>query len=102
VEYDISLNDVLQKLGLSKAFTNEADFTNLTDEPVSIDQVKHKTFIDVNEEGTEAAAVTSIGVRVTSLPVDPPFEMSVNRPFFYAIQDETTDTILFMGTVNSL
>ncbi|WP_069791903.1 serpin family protein [Cyanobacterium sp. IPPAS B-1200] len=102
VEYDISLNDVLQKLGISKAFTNEADFTNLTDEPVSIDQVKHKTFIDVNEEGTEAAAVTSIGVRVTSLPVDPPFEMSVNRPFFYAIQDEKTDTILFMGTVNNL
>ncbi|MGY6528860.1 MAG: serpin family protein [Cyanobacterium sp.] len=102
LEYDISLNDVLQKLGLSKAFTDQANFSNLTDESVLVNEVKHKTFIDVNEEGTEAAAVTSIGVRVTSLPVNPPFEMSVNRPFFYAIQDEATDTILFMGTVDNL
>ncbi|MBE9223214.1 serpin family protein [Cyanobacterium stanieri LEGE 03274] len=101
IEYDISLNNVLQKLGINKAFTNQADFSNLTDEPILIDQVKHKTFIDVNEEGTEAAAVTSIGIRVTSLPLDN-FEMVVNRPFFYAIQDEETGTILFMGNVNSL
>ncbi|AFZ46455.1 proteinase inhibitor I4 serpin [Cyanobacterium stanieri PCC 7202] len=102
LEYEISLNNVLQTLGISRAFTNQADFTNLTDESIFVNNVKHKTFIDVDEEGTEAAAVTSINIRVTSIPVDAPFEMVVNRPFFYAIQDEATDTILFMGNVNSL
>jgi len=102
LEYEVVLNDILQSLGMEKAFNNQADFSSLTDEPVEVNQVKHKTFVDVSEEGTEAAAVTSIGVRVTSMPVDPPFEMMVNRPFFYAIYDQETENILFMGNVNEL
>lgn len=97
LEYEISLNKTLQTMGMTDIFTREANFKNITSESVAVDEVKHKTFIEVNEEGTEAAAATSIGVRITSLPVNQPFKMIVNRPFFYAIGDNQTDTILFMG-----
>jgi serpin B len=66
----------------------------MTDDNVAVDSVKHKTFVEVNEEGTEAAAVTSMNA---SFGV--PFQMNVDRPFFCAIQDYTTGTILFMGTI---
>lgn len=102
LEYDIELNNILTDLGMKNAFTDQADFSNLTESKVKVSQVKHKTFIDVNEEGTEASAATSIGVSITSLPINQPFQMIVNRPFLYIIQDNQTDTILFMGTVNNL
>lgn len=99
-EYDTSLNEVLQALGMAVAFDpNQADFSNLSDTPTFISDVKHKTFIEVNEEGTEAAATTSVGIAVTSAPLDPPFEMVVDRPFFCAIRDNQTGSLLFMGAV---
>ncbi|MBF2073194.1 MAG: serpin family protein [Synechococcales cyanobacterium C42_A2020_086] len=99
-EYNTSLNEVLQALGMAVAFDpNQADFSNLSDTPTFISDVKHKTFIEVNEEGTEAAATTSVGIAVTSAPVDPPFEMVVDRPFFCAIRDNQTGSLLFMGAV---
>lgn len=99
-EYERSLNDILQALGMDLIFDpNQADFSNLSDTATHVDEVKHKTYIEVNEEGTEAAAVTSIGIRTTSINPNPPFQMTVDRPFFYAIQDNQTGTLLFMGTV---
>jgi serpin B len=73
----------------------------LPGENVKIGQVKHKTYVDVNEEGTEAAAVTSIGmVRTTSIgsPRER-FTMIVDRPFDCAIVDNTTGTLLFLGAI---
>jgi len=95
MEYEVELNSTLIALGMTGIFDmSKADFSPMTDDNVAVDSVKHKTFVEVNEEGTEAAAVTSIdpsfGVR---------FQMNVNRPFFCAIQDHTTGTILFMGTI---
>lgn len=101
LEYKAELNDTLINLGMKTAFNN-ADFSNLTAESIVISQVKHKTFINVDEKGTEAAAVTSIGIRATSMPINSPFKMIVNRPFLYVIQDNNTGTILFMGTINQL
>lgn len=100
-EFGIGLNDALKALGMGIAFDpNQANFSNLiANHSVYINQVQHKTFIDVNEAGTEAAAATSVGVTTTSMPVNPPFQMIVDRPFFYAICDNQTGTILFMGTV---
>ena len=77
---------------------NKADFSGMTEENAAIDKVQHKTFVEVNEEGTEAAAVTSVGIVATSLPPTP-FEMVVDRPFFAAIRDGQTGTILFMGSI---
>lgn len=102
LEYETSLNGALQELGMVAAFDeNEANFEKMIEEdiPVWISEVKQKTFIDVNEEGTEAAGVTSIEMRTTSAPADPPFEMRVDRPFFLTITDEESGLILFMGTI---
>ena len=95
------LNDALIALGMGIAFDQkQANFSRMVSpETLSgnlyIDKVSHKTFIEVNEEGTEAAAVTVVGVVKTSLPP----EFVADRPFFFAIRDNTTGTVLFMGTV---
>jgi len=95
MEYEVELNSTLIALGMAGIFDiSKADFSPMIDDNVAVNSVKHKTFVEVNEEGTEAAAVTSIDVSFC-----PPFEMNVNRPFFCAIQDNTTGTILFMGTI---
>ena len=104
MEYDIVLNDVLQELGIEAAFTERADFSYLIEETngLAISEVKQKTYIDVDEVGTEAAAATSVEIVETSLVVDEdePFEMDVNRPFIFAITDTATDAILFLGQIN--
>lgn len=95
LEYEITLNDVLKALGMEEAFTGSADFTNLYRGPerAFITEVKHKTFVDVNEEGTEAAAVTSVEVGLTSAPPS----IYVDRPFVCVIRERHSGTILFMG-----
>jgi serpin B len=93
LEYEVRLNDALEALGMGIAFGGGADFSGMGPS-LFISEVRHKTFVEVNEEGTEAAAVTAV-VGVKSLP--PAFR--VDRPFFFAIYDTETETILFMGTV---
>jgi serine protease inhibitor len=101
LEDELQLNKALKALGMAEAFDRDrANFSALSSEPMSIDEVKHKTFVEVNEEGTEAAAVTSIGVVATSAQIpQEPFNMVVDRPFFCAIRDNQTGTILFMGSI---
>ena len=100
-EYEMNLETSLQALGMRDAFSaSQANFSKMTSYSVVVDQIKQKTFIDVNEKGTEAAAVTSIDIRTTAaIPPDQTFQMIVNRPFFYAIRHKKTGTILFMGTI---
>ena len=93
LEYEVSLNDTLEALGMGIAFGSGADFSGMGPS-LFISEVKHKTFVEVNEEGTEAAAVTAV-VGVKSIPS----VFRVDRPFFFAIYDAETETILFMGTV---
>jgi len=102
VEYGVKrLNDVLKKLGMDMAFNPyEADFNGIastTPENLYISYVDHKAIVEVNEKGTEAAAVTSVGEGVTSIP--PSFV--VNRPFFFEIRDDRSGSILFMGRIFS-
>jgi serine protease inhibitor len=100
LEYKKTLNDELQALGMTIAFTPEADFSRITPGGgIYISEVKHKTFVEVNEEGTEAAAVTSIEfIRSTaegpSIPV-----MRIDRPFIFAIREHQSGTILFIGKI---
>ncbi len=92
--YEKSLKDVLSAMGMEVAFTDKADFTGILPEGgILITGVKHKTFIEVNEEGTEAAAVTSVEVGVTSIGNF----ISFNKPFLFAIAEKSTGTILFVG-----
>ncbi|MEK6323693.1 MAG: serpin family protein [Acidobacteriota bacterium] len=103
VEYEIGLNDALKALGMGVAFDPQrANFTGIvqTSENAFISRVKHKTFAEVNEEGTEAAAATSVEISVTSVQIPrKSFQMIVDRPFFCAIRDNKTGTLLFMGSI---
>lgn len=100
LEYELELREILNKLGMGIIFDpQKADFSKISQNPIFVSGVKHKTFLEVNEEGTEAAAVTSIGIRTTSVNLDQPFKMIIDRPFFCVIKDEKTGSILFMGAV---
>ena len=100
MDYEVLLNEPLQNLGMVTAFDERANFTKMIQESeIMIDIIKQKTFIDVNEQGTEAAAVTSVEMVLEMASADEPFYMNVNRPFFIAITDEETGTILFIGRI---
>jgi serpin B len=99
LEYDITLNNSLQVLGIKRAF-HGGDFSAMSDEPLEVSEVKQKSYVEVNEEGTEAAAVTVGIMRATAvLRPQKPFEMIVDRPFFFVIADDQTKSVLFMGVV---
>jgi len=97
LEYELTLNNVLEALGMGVAFTDSADFSKLyAPGGAFISEVKHKTFVDVNEEGTEAAAVTSVEIGLTSAG---PWPIVIDRPFVFAIREDYSGTILFMGKI---
>ncbi|MEI3614055.1 serpin family protein [Pseudogracilibacillus sp. SO30301A] len=104
VEYETILNESLQQLGMISAFDNkEADFSQMIEEnaPLWIHKVKQKTFINVNEEGSEAAAATSVEMRTTSAIIGDDFYMDVNRPFLFTISMEESNVNLFIGLISS-
>lgn len=97
--FDITLNEILRRMGMAIAFTEAADFTAMYQPGgLLISEVKHKTFIEVDEEGTEAAAATSVGV----VPVSAPLEFRLDRPFVFAIRDSHSQTLLFIGKMEYL
>ena len=100
LEYRLTLNEVLKALGMGIAFEpGRADFGKInSDAELFISSVLHKTFVDVNEEGTEAAAVTSVTVSVTSIGGGG-FVMRLDRPFLFFIRENRSQTILFMGKI---
>ncbi len=96
-EYSKKLNDVLTTMGMGIAFSGQADFSGMSDRDAYIEFVKQDTYISTDEEGTEAAAVTIVGIKNTALPQQVVF--NANRPFLYLIQENSTGAILFMGAV---
>ncbi|MBC9797463.1 serpin family protein [Sinomicrobium weinanense] len=98
LEYELKYNDILKAMGMEIAFDGPADFTGIAPLDLLIDEVKHKTFIRVDEEGTEAAAVTSVGIVETSLPPS----VVINRPFVFIIYEQVSGANLFMGKVKKL
>jgi serine protease inhibitor len=101
--YGHRLNDALTSMGMGVAFGPEADFSRIHPPPgwLRINDVEHKTYIKVNEEGTEAAAATSVGVVATFVMATPPFEMIVDHPFFCAIAEQHSGAMLFAGIVTN-
>lgn len=95
--FEVQLNSILSQMGMPLAFTGSADFSRMSDSPLCIDFVKQKTFVDVNEKGTEAAAVTAIGMRLTSVGPPEIINFHADHPFIFAIRECTTGTILFIG-----
>lgn len=103
MEFATSLNGPLEALGMAEAFSREkADFSNLLTPPPGafISDVMHKAYVLVNEEGTDAAAATSVRIGLTSVaPTSERFKMDIDHPFFCAIRDNQTGAVLFMGLV---
>lgn len=96
-----SLRTALTQLGMGIAFTRQADLRGISDAAaLQITRVDHKTFVDINEEGTEAAAVTSVGVGVTSAPVR--VSVTVDRPYVFVIRERLSGTVLFTGRILSI
>jgi serine protease inhibitor len=102
LEWEKSLIPELNALGMRTPFTTSADFTPMSPlgRSLLISQVRQKTFVNVDEEGTEAAAVTVVGVVEAAAPI--PRTMRVDRPFIFAIRERLTGTVLFLGKVVDL
>ena len=96
---DFELAEYLKKMGMLDAFGGDADFSGMTgDKSLFISNVIHKAFVAVDEEGTEAAAATAVGMRLTSVPA-PPKVFRADHPFIFIIKDIRSKSILFMGRV---
>jgi serpin B len=102
LEYERTLNDELKAMGMGIAFSDFADFTRISqDGGLAVSRVLHKTFVEVNEEGTEAAAVTAIEIIETSAEEPAKRYMTIDRPFIFAIREHNSGTILFIGKIVS-
>ncbi|OJU53812.1 MAG: hypothetical protein BGN96_09000 [Bacteroidales bacterium 45-6] len=92
------LKPVMQDLGMKLAFTDAADFSNIANADLQISRILHSTYLDVNEEGTEAAGVTIIEIITTSI-IDKSLMFYANKPFVFAIREKSTGAILFEGKI---
>lgn len=98
VEFEIELKKVLGSMGMADAFEDSADFSQMfVGQSAAINRVIHKTYVDVNEEGTEAAAVTAVEMRPTSAVQE--VHIRADRPFVIVLRDDTTKTNLFIGAI---
>jgi serine protease inhibitor len=97
--YEKYLNDQLQSMGMLDAFNPDlADLSGISDASIFVSFVKQNTFVEVDEKGTEAAAVTTVGGFATSFPPQP-MQFVIDKPFVFAIRERTTNTLLFIGQV---
>jgi serine protease inhibitor len=101
LEYRLLMNDVLKTMGMAVAFDpNMADFSRINNDiQLNISEVIHKTFVQVDEEGTEAAAVTVVVVGYTSIGPDKNVYMRVDHPFMFVLRERKSGTILFIGKI---
>ncbi|MFX1445804.1 MAG: serpin family protein, partial [Promethearchaeota archaeon] len=99
IKMKYKLTRALSELGIVDAFTKSANFSGISKEPnIFISEVIHKSFVEVNERGTEAAAVTAIGIVGASIgPIKEPPIFRADHPFIFLIQDSQTKTVLFIG-----
>lgn len=102
MEYSIKLNDILSKMGMPTLFGSGADLSKIAPPAgrLKVGFVKQDSYVDINEEGTEAAAVTTIGIEVTSVPNYPRF--ACNRPFIFLIREKSSNTVQFIGKIVNL
>ncbi len=98
LQSEFELKDMLEQLGMKEAFSNDADFSGITGQTdLTIDDVLHKAFIEVNETGTEAAAATAVIMALKSAYEEETIRFTADHPFLYFITDLSTRSIIFMG-----
>jgi len=103
-EYEQQLNDYLKAMGLKTCFTSEADFSDISTTPLYVDFVTQNTYLSIDEAGTEAAAVTAIGLAKMAWRPEPEkiYKMQINRPFLLVIRENRSAEILFYGVIQNL
>ena len=103
LEYKIELSKILSDMGMGIVFGPSANFSKIsTDKELSVSGVLHKTYLEVDEKGTEAAAVTSISFTAIVSTGEKDIYMRVNHPFILAIREKNTGTILFIGKISKV
>ncbi len=105
LEDTMSLKETLEAMGVETAFTSEADFSLMTETPLAIDDILHKTYIEVNEQDTRAAAATDVVAKALAVWEPDPeeiLEINLDRPFFYGIIDTENGIPLFFGAQNTM
>lgn len=101
-EYSVGMKELMESMGIRDLFDNdEVNLSGISDQPVSISEVMHKAAIDVDEKGTEATAATSLAKSFTTLVDDKPFNLVVNRPFIFAIEEKKSNAMLFVGKISN-
>jgi serpin B len=102
LETEYSLSDTLADMGMPAAFSDKADFSGMDGtKSLSISDVVHKAYVDVNEEGTEAAAATAVVMRLTAVVDEEPVPLFMaDHPFIFLIEDTDAGNILFMGKLS--
>ncbi|XP_076644251.1 leukocyte elastase inhibitor isoform X2 [Halictus rubicundus] len=101
IEFMVDLEDTLRKLGLNKMFQDNADFGYISNEPLKVSKCIHKAMIEVNEEGTEAAAATAVHIRLKRM-IYMPEQFLVDRPFMFIIEHKPYNIPLFIGNVKDI
>ncbi|XP_076242697.1 antichymotrypsin-2 isoform X3 [Calliopsis andreniformis] len=101
IEFTVDLENILRKLGLNTMFEDKANFNRLSNVPLKVSKVLHKAMIEVNEEGTEAAAATAVHMRLRRM-IDMPEQFVVDRPFMFIIKYEPNNIPLFIGSVKDI
>jgi serpin B len=97
----LSLHEALATLGMPIAFTDDADFSRLTDQPVKIDQVVQRVYLSVAEKGTEAAAATGVGIVAGAAPAPPALRLRFDHPFLFVIRDVQSGAVLFVAKIQN-
>ncbi len=98
--FKAKLKDILADMGMAVAFTDQADFSRISELSLRVSEVLHQAFIETNEEGTEAAAATVVQFELTSAQPSTPLVLKLDHPFLFMIRETTTNAILFMGRVS--
>jgi serpin B len=103
MEAAFSLNETLEALGMRRAFSGDADFSGISSaETLCISAVLHKAYVDVNEQGTEAAAATAVVIRAMAARLSAPVPVfRADHPFLFLIRDTRSGNILFVGRLTS-
>lgn len=97
------LNDALKLMGMKKAFYTNAELDRISEfKPLYVHFVQQDTYIEVTEEGTKAAAVTTIGVGTTSIPIEETPNFIADKPFVFLIREKSTGIILFIGKIGNV
>jgi serpin B len=99
VESQASLAEPLGELGVTTAFTDDADFSGITPVPVRVDRIEHKAVLDVDERGFEGAAATGMAMVPASVDMSRPVEFRVDRPFLVVVRHPATEAVYFLARV---